>query len=180
MDKAERGARRAGAIERRASVVWEGSLEGGQGRLTAESSEVIVAMPLSWDARITESDGPGAVGRTSPEELLAAAHASCFAMSLAAALGRAGMVPDRLEVLARCALEKAPDGLRIASMRLTAGVRAAGLETDTLEEVARAAEERCPVSRALDGRLDIHLESRLLGAAASERGSAEDPSRLTP
>lgn len=159
-------------IERRATVVWEGDLEAGAGRLTTRSSEVLVSMPVTFASRVEQE----AHGRTSPEELLAAAHASCYAMSLANTLAKAGTPVEQLEVEATCGLERGPEGLRIASMHLSIAARYAGVEASGLEEAARTAEERCPVSRALRGNVDIAIDVRVLG---DERASADRPTDPT-
>jgi osmotically inducible protein OsmC len=159
-------------IERRATVVWEGDLEGGAGRVTTRTSEVLVAMPVTWASRVEEAQG-----RTSPEELLAAAHATCFAMVLANMLAKAGTPAEQLEVDATCGLERGDEGLRIATMRLSVSARYDGVEDESLRETARQAEERCPVSRALRGNVEVTVEARALkdGAVPSDRPT--DPTR---
>ncbi len=159
-------------IERRASVVWEGDLQTGGGRLSTRSSEVLVSMPVTFASRVEDAQG-----RTSPEELLAAAHATCYAMSLANTLAKAGTPADQLEVEATCGLERSEAGLRIVTMDLSVGARYDGADESGLAEAARRAEERCPVSRALRGNVEIRLDTRLLadGPAPSERST--DPTR---
>ncbi len=144
-------------IERSANVVWEGDLQSGAGRLTTKSSEVLVSIPVTWASRIEDS-----AGRTSPEELLAAAHAACYAMSLSNTLAKAGTPPEQLEVSATCGLERGNEGIRISTMRLSVAARFEGAEQHALEEAARTAAERCPVSRALDGNVEITVDARLL------------------
>lgn len=158
-------------IERSANVVWDGDLDSGQGRLTTKTSEVLVSMPVTFASRVEEAQGG-----TSPEELLAAAHATCYAMSLAGALARAGTPPEQVEIEATCGLERSDAGLRIASMRLVVVARYPGDE-QALREAAKTAEEDCPVSNALRGNVDISVEARLLhdGPAPSERPT--DPTR---
>src|SRR5690348_11092377 len=102
------------ATTRRADAVWEGDLASGQGRVSAATSAHFKDLPVSWSSR---TEAPA--GRTSPEELLAAAHASCFAMALSAGLGRAGTAPKRLEVSASVTFDKVGDGWRVTKSELT-------------------------------------------------------------
>jgi osmotically inducible protein OsmC len=91
--------------ERRAEVTWDGDLMSGNGRLTLASSSVLQDTPVTWASR-TETPG----GKTSPEELLAAAHASCYAMAFSATLARGGTPPQQLNVAAVCSLDRRPEG----------------------------------------------------------------------
>jgi osmotically inducible protein OsmC len=159
-------------IERRANVVWEGDLQEGSGRLTTRSSEVLVSMPVTFASRVEEAQG-----RTSPEELLAAAHATCYAMSLANTLAKAGSPVDQLEVEATCGLDRGEEGLRIASMRLSVSARYAGADEEGLLAAARTAEERCPVSRALRGNVEVSLETRVLRDGPVPADRPTDPTR---
>jgi osmotically inducible protein OsmC len=159
-------------IERRATVVWEGDLQSGAGRLTTRTSEVLVAMPVTWASRVEDAQG-----RTSPEELLAAAHAACYAMSLSNVLARAGTPVDQLEVDATCGLERGDAGLRIATMRLSVAAKYEDAEEQRLQEAARAAEQSCPVSNALRGNVDIMVETRVLGDGPVPADGPTDPTR---
>jgi OsmC subfamily peroxiredoxin len=102
--------------ERRAKAIWEGTLLEGHGRLSAESSQVLSDQSVTWASR---TEDPG--GRTSPEELLAAAHAACYAMALSAALARRGTTADRLEVTATCAFDKVGEGWGVTACPCTSG-----------------------------------------------------------
>src|SRR5213083_561577 len=102
------------AAIREARAVWNGDLMSGSGAVRAVSSGKFADLPVSWAAR-TESPG----GKTSPEELVAAAHASCFAMAFSADLGRAGTPPDRLDVSADVTFDKVEAGWRVVSSHLT-------------------------------------------------------------
>jgi lipoyl-dependent peroxiredoxin len=159
-------------IERKATVVWEGDLRSGAGRLTTRTSEVLVSMPITFASRVED-----ARGRTSPEELLAAAHAACFAMSLSNTLAEAGTPADQLEVEATCGLERGEDGLRIATMRLSVAAMYDGAEPRALAEAARTAEERCPVSRAIRGNVDITVDARVLEEGPVPAEASTDPTR---
>src|SRR5438477_13192777 len=100
--------------ERRAEVVWAGNLTEGQGTITRTGSGALGGLPISWSARTEASDG-----KTSPEELLAAAQASCFAMALSSNLSKAGHAPEQLEVAAVCTFEKKPEGgWKVATMTI--------------------------------------------------------------
>src|SRR3989449_9956921 len=101
------------AATRRADAVWEGELTSGQGRVSSGSSGLFKDLPVSWSAR---TEAPG--GKTSPEELLAAAHASCFAMALSNALARAGTSPKRLEVSAAITFDKVGENWTVVSSAL--------------------------------------------------------------
>jgi osmotically inducible protein OsmC len=157
-------------IERRATVVWDGDLQNGSGRVTTRTSEVLVSMPVTWASRVEDAQG-----LTSPEELLAAAHAACYAMSVAGALARAGSPAEQLEVEATCELDRGDAGLRIAAMRLS--VAATGVEPDGLREATEVANERCPVSNALRGNVDITVETRVLDEAPVPSEAPTDPTR---
>lgn len=142
--------------ERKARVVWEGALTDGRGEITAESSQVLVGIPVTWSSRIEEP-----AGRTSPEELLAAAHATCYAMSLSATLDRSGTPPDRLDVTATVSFDKVEEGFKVTASRLHVRGRVPGIDESGFAEAARAGEESCPVSGALRGNVDIRLEAEL-------------------
>ncbi|MGZ4135946.1 MAG: OsmC family peroxiredoxin [Actinomycetota bacterium] len=159
-------------IERKATVVWEGDLQNGAGRLTTRTSEVLVSMPITFASRVEDAQG-----RTSPEELLAAAHTACYAMSLSNVLAKAGTPVDQLEVEATCGLERGEDGLRIASMRLSVAAKYEGADQQKLEEAARLADEGCPVSRALRGNVDITVDVRVLQDGPVPAEATTDPTR---
>ena len=146
------------AAERRARAVWEGTLLEGQGRLSTESTPVLSEEPVTWASR---TEDPG--GRTSPEELLAAAHAACYAMALTAALARGGTPAERLEVTATCAFDKVDEGWSVTTMSIHVRGRVPGLDQAAFEEVARAGEEGCPISNAIRGNVEIRLTAELEG-----------------
>ena len=142
--------------ERKATAVWEGTLTEGKGELTAESSRVLVGVPVTWGSRIEEP-----AGRTSPEELLAAAHAACYAMALSGALAKRDTPADRLEVSATVAFEKVGDGYKVTRSRLHVRGQVPGLDDAGFQEAALAGEEGCPISGAIRGNVDIGLEAEL-------------------
>src|SRR6266542_3787017 len=102
------------AAIRTATVTWTGDLSEGSGSVSAGSSDTFLDLPVSWAAR---TEAPG--GKTSPEELLAAAHASCFAMALSAGLGRAGTPPEHLHVEAEVTFDKLEAGWSVVASALT-------------------------------------------------------------
>jgi len=144
------------ATIRRADVVWTGSLASGSGVVSAVSSGAFTQLPVTWASRTESPDG-----RTSPEELIAAAHASCFSMALSAGLGRLGKPPERLEVSAFVAFDKVDGGWRIASSALKVKGRVPGLDAAAFQEAAEAAKDNCPVSQALKGNLALSVEAVL-------------------
>lgn len=144
------------AAERSASVTWEGNLAQGNGRIDLSSSGLAHDMAVTWASR-TEQPG----GKTSPEELLAAAHASCFAMALSHQLAGAGHTAERLDVRATATFDKVGDGFKVTSMRLSVRGRVPGADEAAFQQAANAAKEGCPISQALKGNVDISLEAAL-------------------
>lgn len=142
--------------ERVARAHWEGSLTEGKGEVTAESSQVMVSMPVTWASRIEEP-----AGRTSPEELLAAAHAACYAMAFSAELARRGTPPDSLDVSATVSFDKVDGGYKVATSRLHVRGSVPGLDQNGFKEAAQKGEEGCPISGAIRGNVDIQLEAEL-------------------
>jgi len=137
--------------EREATVVWEGSLATGHGTLST-GSEALEALPLTWASR-TETPN----GKTSPEELIAAAHASCFAMALALVLGQHKTPPTDLVVSARCTLDEIDGAPKITREALEVRGSAYGLdEAGFAADVAEAA-LLCPVSNALRGNVQLTI-----------------------
>ncbi len=141
------------AAQRRASVTWNGDLMGGSGTIDEVGSGAFGPLEVSWSAR-TEDSG----GKTSPEELIAAAHASCFSMALAHGLAQAGSAPERLSTSA--AVTFVP-GTGITAIALTVRGRVPGLDADGFREAAEAAKAGCPVSKALAAVPEITLDASL-------------------
>ena len=141
------------ATDRRADVVWQGSLREGSGTIVSTTSGVIGEQPVTWVNR--SEDSPTA---TSPEELIAAAHASCFSMSLSGALTRAETPPTELRTSATVTFQP---GEGITKIALTVDGVVPGLDEDGFREAAQNAKENCPVSKALAGVPEIGLEARL-------------------
>ncbi len=142
--------------ERRAEVIWDGSLVQGKGQIVKTGSGALNDLPITWASRVERSDG-----RTSPEELIAAAHASCYAMAFSHSLTQAGTPPEQLNVSAVCALELGASGLKIVSMALDVHGKVPGLDQAAFEHAAHTAEQGCPVSNALRGGLTITVKATL-------------------
>ena len=143
------------ATDRRADATWQGSLMDGSGRIESTTSGVISGLDVTWASR---SEEPG--GRTSPEELIAAAHATCFSMALAHGLAQAGNAPDRLETSATVTFQP---GEGITKIALTVRGQVPGVDAQAFEQAARAAKENCPVSQALASVPEITLDASLAG-----------------
>jgi osmotically inducible protein OsmC len=148
------------AAVRTAEVSWSGDLASGNGMILYVSSGAIARLPVSWAAR-TEAHG----GKTSPEELLAAAHASCFSMALSARLGKNGTPPENLAVTARVTFDN-PDGAgwKIATSELSVRGRVPGIDEAKFRELAEDARDNCPVSVALRGNVDLSVDAQLESA----------------
>jgi lipoyl-dependent peroxiredoxin len=155
--------------ERKATVVWQGDLRSGRGVMESGSG-VLRSVPVSFPARLESH-----ASQTSPEELIAAAHAACFAMSLSNTITSSGKQPNEIKVEATCQLDRTDSGLVIRSMMLDASGTVPGLDDAGFQELARQAEERCPVSNALRGSVEIRQTAHLSmsvsrEAAFDERG----------
>ena len=143
--------------ERTANTVWEGDLAHGSGNLSLKSGAT-GDLPVTWASRTERSDG-----KTSPEELIAAAHASCFSMALSHELSQAGHPPERLDVNSTVVLDEVDGGPKVTESRLTVRGRVPGIDQAEFERLAQAAGQGCPVSGALKGNLDISVDARLDG-----------------
>jgi lipoyl-dependent peroxiredoxin len=144
------------AATREARAVWSGDLMSGTGMVSAVSSRKFSDLPVSWSAR---TEAPG--GKTSPEELLAAAHASCFAMALSAGLARAGTPPSRLEVSSRVTFDKVGDNWSVVSSELEVKGDIPGADSAKFVRAAEDAKDNCPISRALKGNVKLSVKASL-------------------
>ena len=142
------------ATDRRADVTWNGSLIDGSGTITKTTSGAIGEQPVSWAARSEDATG----GKTSPEELIAAAHASCFSMALSSGLAKGGTPPDELQTSATVTFQP---GEGITKIALTVEGSVPGLDADGFQEAAQTAKENCPVSKALAAVPEITLDAKL-------------------
>jgi len=141
------------ATDRRAEVTWNGSLLQGSGRIDSTTSGVLGSQELTWRSRA--EDAPAG---TSPEDLIAAAHAGCFAMALSHALAEGGTPADELKTSATVTFQP---GEGITKIALTARGRVPGVDDSSFREAAEAAKEACPVSNALAAVPEITLEAHL-------------------
>jgi osmotically inducible protein OsmC len=142
------------ATERSAQVTWQGDLMSGSGEIHEAPSGAFGPLQVSWAARAEDDHG----GKTSPEELIAAAHAACFSMALSAGLAKAGHPPDRLETSAT--LTFVP-GTGITKSALTVVGFVPGIDEAAFEEAAVQAKDGCPVSSAFKGNVELTLDARL-------------------
>jgi osmotically inducible protein OsmC len=141
------------ATERKAEVTWQGDLMSGSGRVDTVTSGAIGGLDVSWPAR---SEQPN--GKTSPEELIAAAHATCFSMALSHGLAQAGHAPEALKTSATVSFQP---GEGITKIVLDVAGRVPGMDEGDFEQAAEQAKENCPVSKALAGVPDVTLQARL-------------------
>lgn len=151
--------------QREAEVTWEGTLARGSGILTSGSG-ALDGSPVTWASRTEAPEG-----KTSPEELIAAAHASCFAMALSLVLGQKDVTPEQLVVRARCTLDEVDGAPRITSSELEVRAHLSDLDEDGFAEAVDEASRLCPVSNALTGNLDITAEATLESPLAKKEPS---------
>ena len=143
------------ATERHAEVTWNGSLIDGNGRIETSTSGVLDSQPLTWKARA--EDGPNG---TSPEDLIAAAHAGCFAMALSHGLAEGGTPADELKTSATVTFQP---GEGITKIALRVRGRVPGIDAAGFQEAAEDAKVNCPVSKALAAVPEITLVAELAG-----------------
>ena len=141
------------AATRSATVTWNGTLAEGSGTVSSGSTDLFTDLPVSWASRTEAPEG-----RTSPEELLAAAHASCFSMAFSARLAKAGTPPDRLEVSATITFVPG-EGITTSALEVTGVVP--GITEESFVALADDAKENCPVSAALKGNVEVSVTARL-------------------
>jgi len=144
-------------FESSATAVWNGDLTGGSGTVDFGTG-ALPGTPLTWASRTESSDG-----KTSPEELVAAAHASCYAMAFSNVLATAGHQPDQLHVSATVAFgpKDGGGGFEIKSSALTVRGKVSGLDQSAFEKLATEGEQGCPISNALRGNIDITVNATL-------------------
>lgn len=135
-------------MQRSATAVWKGSLKAGKGVVTTASG-VLSSTPYSFVSRFEQGSG------TNPEELIAAAHAGCFAMALSAQLGEAGLTPESIEAQCRISLEKTDGGFAITKSHLTVAAKIPGASREAFDKAAAAAKAGCPVSKLLTAQITM-------------------------
>ena len=142
--------------QRTADAVWEGSLAKGGGVVTFTSSGAAGPLPVTWASRTARSEG-----KTSPEELVAAAHASCYCMALSHILGEAGTPPERLDASATVTFAQIEGGFKVASSALTVKGVVPGLDAAGFKKAAEEAKDGCPISGALKGNVELSVTASL-------------------
>ncbi|MHB8411446.1 MAG: OsmC family protein [Candidatus Acidiferrales bacterium] len=145
-------------MARKATAVWNGSLKEGKGNISTESG-ILSKSPYSFKTRFENERG------TNPEELIAAAHASCFTMALSAELGKAGITPESLETTATISMEKQDAGFTITKSHLDVTARIPNADKAAFEKAAEAAKSGCPVSKLL--KAEITMTATLEGQRAT-------------
>ncbi len=138
-----------------ANVTWNGGLMDGKGTIDSVGSGAISNLGVTWKNRAETEEG------TSPEELIAAANAACFAMALSAGLAQAGNAPEKLEVTAKCTFSL-DNGPKITTMDLHVRGTVPGMDADAFKQAAAGAGENCPVSTALKGNVTYNVTAELV------------------
>jgi osmotically inducible protein OsmC len=146
------------AAIRRATATWQGDLLSGSGNVSADTSKAFGPLPVTWASRTEEHEG-----RTSPEELVAAAHAACYSMAFANILAKDGSAPNRLDVTADVTFDKIEAGWRIVSSALTVRGDVPGISADRFVELAEEAKVGCPISNALSDDIALSVDATLAG-----------------
>ena len=144
------------AVTRSAKATWRGNLLEGRGTVSSATTMRFNDLPVSWNARTSEPEG-----LTSPEELLAAAHASCFSMALANGLIKSGFTAEQLDVTATIGADKLDAGWTVVSSHLVVRGRVPGADQAAFEKAAEGAKDGCPISRALKGNVELSVEATL-------------------
>ena len=146
----------ASGVSKSATTTWQGDLATGSGTFVGQSG-VLPTLPVSWASRTGDANG-----KTSPEELLAAAHSSCFAMAFSYGLGNAGHPPQNLEVTSNVTFSpKAGGGFEVKSSHLTVSGTVEGIDQATFASLAEEASQTCPISTAIKGNVEITIEATL-------------------
>ena len=143
---------------RQADATWSGDLLSGRGTVTATTTRVFADLPTTWASRTGEP-----AGVTSPEELLAAAHASCFSMACSNNLAKAGTPPERLTVSVSVMADKLDTGWTVISAAIRVSGVVPGATPESFREAAEGAKDGCPISKALKGNVALSVEATLEG-----------------
>jgi len=141
---------------RTANAVWNGDLVNGSGMITYVSSGVFSRLPISWASRTSAHNG-----KTSPEELLAAAHAACFSMAFSARLAKNGTPADNLDVKVEVTFDQLESGWKVASSTIKVTGKVPGIDKATFDRLADDAKDNCPISAALKGNVELSVEATL-------------------
>jgi len=144
------------AATRSATATWAGDLPSGKGTVSSATTDFWKDLPTSWSSR---TEAPN--GQTSPEELLAAAHASCFSMAVSNQLAKAGFPPERVEVRVDVTGDKREEGWTVVSSVITLRAKVPGVDEETFQTAANAAKDGCPISRAMKGNVELTVDATL-------------------
>ncbi len=144
------------ATVRRATASWSGDLLSGSGTVSAHTTGLFADLPTSWSSRTEEPNG-----RTSPEELLAAAHASCFSMAISNELAKSGYVPDHVHVVVEVSAEKREAGWTVIGSAIQVVGSVPDCPIEEFERIAGLAKDGCPISRALAGNVELSVDASL-------------------
>ena len=142
---------------RTANVVWNGDLASGSGMVTYVTSGVFSRLPISWASRTSAHEG-----RTSPEELLAAAHAACFSMAFSARLGKNGTPATALDTQASVTFDQVDGGWKVTTSVIKVKGTVPGIDRATFERLAEDAKDNCPISVAIRGNVELSVEPTLI------------------
>ena len=145
------------ALKRTSTAVWHGNGPKGSGTITSLSG-ALKDLPYSVNSRFVAEDGKAG---TNPEELVGAAHASCFAMALSVGLTQAGTPPEKLDVAAAVTIDQVEGGFEITKIALTVRGKVPGVDADGFQQAAQGAKENCPLSKALAAVKEITLDAAL-------------------
>jgi lipoyl-dependent peroxiredoxin len=151
------------ATDKTARATWEGDLMSGSGRVSTGSG-VLSEEGVTWSARAEDAQG------SSPEELIAAAHATCVSMALSHGLAEAGQAPQRLETNATATFDKTDAGFRLTTIKLEIEGEVEGIDEAAFREAAEGAKDNCPVSKALEGNVEISVDAKLTSPSPSRSG----------
>ena len=143
---------------RQATANWSGDLTSGAGTVSAATSAVFSDLPITWSARTERADG-----KTSPEELLAAAHAACYSMAFSNGLAKGGHAPDRIDVTVEVTFEKRDAGWTVAGSHISVRGKVPGISEADFQAAAETARDGCPISRALKGNVELSVDATLEG-----------------
>ena len=146
------------ATTRNADATWTGDLLGGRGTVSAATTGVFADVPTTWASRTGEP-----AGVTSPEELLAAAHASCFSMAFSNELAKAGTPPTSVNVTVAVTGDKLETGWTVLSSAITVRAVVPGATNESFQEAAAKARDGCPISKALKGNVEVSVAATLEG-----------------
>jgi osmotically inducible protein OsmC len=144
------------AQTRQAKAHWSGNLADGGGAVSSVTSGIFDEQPITWRARTEASEG-----KTSPEELLAAAHASCYSMAVSNELSKAGFEPERVDVTVDVTADKREAGWTVTGSHISLRARVPGVDQATFEEQAQKAKVGCPISRAISETVEVTLDAVL-------------------